>query len=77
MLRGKPSLTHNKHLGSFQKNGDDARIRRFLAYSLTVLMFFLLIVYLVTRADGVLTTTAIFAIAHTVVYPYYFRRRRD
>ena len=55
---------------------DDAKIRRFLVYSLTGLMFASLLTYLVTRNGVVLIATFIFATAHTIVYPYYFPRRR-
>lgn len=62
---------------SSEANESDARIRRFLAYSLTGLMFLLLLTYLLTRNDAILATTTIFAIAHGLVYPYYFRRERN
>jgi putative flippase GtrA len=57
-------------------NERDERLRRFLAYSLTGLMFLLIIAFILTRDPTVLAATTIFALASSLVYPYYFRRRR-
>jgi hypothetical protein len=61
---------------SSKSTNGDARIRRFLTYSLTGLILALLFTYIWTRNDAVLAIIKIFAIAQALVYPYYFRRRR-
>ena len=58
-------------------NVEGAKIRVFLVAWIAFIMTFILIIFTITRDTSILATTTVFAAALTLVFTYYFRRKRD
>lgn len=59
-----------------KQNDPDAQVRQVLAYGTLLLVFFIMIVYLITRDLGILAEGTFVGVIVILVFTYYFSREK-
>ena len=55
----------------------EEKIRRFLVYWATLMMFLVIVIFAITRDGSVLATSTILGVAITAVFSYYFKGKKQ
>jgi hypothetical protein len=76
-IKSNASQPYNNQVDIHKINVEETKIRVFLVTWIAFIMTLILLIFAITRDTSVLATITIFAAALTLVFTYYFRRKKE